>query len=383
MSGQPLRIMLVTTSLMRGGAETQVFLLARGLRSRGHEVAVVSMRDPEAYVLELEALRIPFHSLGMRRGIPDPRAAYRLIKTVRAWRPDVVHSHMVHANLLARLVRPFAPIAMQVSTAHNLQEGGRWRELAYRWTDRWADVTTNVAQAAVDRFVEVGAVPARKIRLMVNGIVVEDHRRDVEARERLRAELGVGDRFLWLAVGRLEEQKDYPTMMRAFQAMQSTWPKAVVSVVSPGPDLAALEALRAELGIDAHRFTFLGARDDVPALMSAADAYLMSSAWEGLPLVLLEAAAAELPTVATDVGGNREIVRAGETGLLVPAKDPEALAAAMRSVMSMGAEDRAGWGAAAHAFVRERYDLSVVLDHWEALYRAGLERSAPEAGRGT
>src|SRR5690606_2221245 len=156
----------------------------------------------------------------------------------------------------------------------------------------------------------------------------------------LRAELGVGDRFLWLAVGRLEAQKDYPTMMRAFKAVQSAWPQAMVSVVSSGPDLADLEALRADLGIEAQRFTFLCARDDVPALMSAADADLMSSAWGGLPLGRLAAAPAERPTVATDVGGNREIVRAGETGLLVPSKDPDALVSAMQPVMSMSQEDR-------------------------------------------
>ena len=155
----PLRVLLVSTSLMGGGAERQVFLLARGLRAHGHAVAVVSMLTPENYVPELEALGVPVSDLGMRRGVPDPRALARLAGVVRRWRPDVVHSHMVHANLLARLARLLAPVPVEVSTAHNLTEGARWREIAYRLTDPLCTLTTNVCRACVARYVRVGAAP--------------------------------------------------------------------------------------------------------------------------------------------------------------------------------------------------------------------------------
>ena len=105
---RPLRIQFVTTSLMLGGAEGQVFLLAAEAKRRGHEVSMVTMRDPEAFEDELRTLGIPLHSLAMRRGVGDPRALVRLARLVRAERPDVVHSHMVHANLLARLTRLLA-----------------------------------------------------------------------------------------------------------------------------------------------------------------------------------------------------------------------------------------------------------------------------------
>ncbi|TVR96865.1 MAG: glycosyl transferase family 1, partial [Trueperaceae bacterium] len=164
------RIMLVTTTLMRGGAETQVFLLARSFARRGHAVHVVSMRPPEAYQDDLRELGIAFTNLRMRSGMPDPRGMLRLSRAVRAWRPDVVHSHMVHANLLARLTRILAPMPVLVTTAHNLTEGARWRELAYRYTDRLATLSTNVCQAAVDRFVAVGAVPEGRMRFVPNGL---------------------------------------------------------------------------------------------------------------------------------------------------------------------------------------------------------------------
>ena len=102
------RLLLVATSMMRGGAEVQVFQLARSLAARGHDVRVVSLRDPEDFQEEFADLGILLDSLGMRSGRPDPRALTRLASIVRSFRPDVVHSHMVHANLLTRLARPLA-----------------------------------------------------------------------------------------------------------------------------------------------------------------------------------------------------------------------------------------------------------------------------------
>lgn len=361
------RVSFVTTSLMRGGAETQVFLLARELRERGHPVQVVSMRRPEAYVYDLEALGIETVDLGMRSGVPDPRALVRLARAWRRFRPDVAHAHMVHAVLLARLARPLARVPVLVSTAHNLTEGARWREFAYRATDRLGDLTTNVCQAAVDRYVAVGAAPRDRIVRMPNGLDVAGFDPDPAVRERVRAALGLtDDAFVWLAVGRLEPQKDVPSLLEAARTLP---PAAVVVLVGEGPLHAELEARRDALGLDPARVRFLGARADVPDLMRAADGYVMSSAWEGLPMVLLEAGASGLPIVATDVGGNAEIVRDGATGRLVAPHDPAALAAAMAETMALPASERAAWGRSARAHVAAEFDLGRVVDAWIARYR--------------
>ena len=367
-TGARPRIMFVTTSFMRGGAETQVFLLARALAQRGSPVHVVSLRAPEAYEDDLRQLGIAFTSLGMRSGVPDPRGVLRLARAVRTWRPDVVHGHMVHANLLARVTRLLAPVPVLVTTAHNLTEGGRGIELAYRFTDPLATLSTNVCQAAVQRFVAVGAVPAGRMRAVVNGLEPEAFAPDAERRARTRSDLGLHGRFAWLAVGRLDVQKDYPTMLAATTHAVAAHPELVVLVVGAGPAASALERERERLGLSADHVRFLGARADVPDLMRAADAYLMSSAWEGLPMVLLEASAAHLPIVATDVGGNAEIVVQDRNGALVPAREPHALAAAMTRLMALPVDDRAAMGAAGAAHVDEHFRLDRVVDTWEALY---------------
>lgn len=92
---------------------------------------VVSMLPPQAFVEELKNADIPLVTLNMRRGVADPRAVFRLLKILREWKPDIVHSHMVHANLLARVVRIFCKMPVLISTAHSIDEGGRWREIAY------------------------------------------------------------------------------------------------------------------------------------------------------------------------------------------------------------------------------------------------------------
>src|SRR5690606_21010209 len=132
------------------------------------------------------------------------------------FRPDVVHAHMVHANLLTRIGRLFAPVPVLISTAHSANEGARWRAVAYRFTDRLTEETTNVSDAAVRRSIEWGAVPATRIRFMPNGIDLSRFRRDGESRAQYRRALDLDGRFAWLAVGRFEEPKDYPSMVEAF-----------------------------------------------------------------------------------------------------------------------------------------------------------------------
>jgi len=124
------KVIFLITGLAYGGAETQLVQLARGIKARGWVVRVVSMLPPRAHVADLEELGIPVETLGMRRGVPDPRALLRLARILRRERPQVLHSHMVHANLLARLVRPLAWVPALVCTAHSIDEGGRHREWA-------------------------------------------------------------------------------------------------------------------------------------------------------------------------------------------------------------------------------------------------------------
>jgi glycosyltransferase involved in cell wall biosynthesis len=346
---------------------------AQELQARGHETMIVSLTELGPMGLEARSLGIPTESLEVRRGIPDPRGLMRLVRIARAWKPDVVHSHMVHANLLARAMRLFAPVPALLSTIHNIYEGGRLRMGAYRLTNGLVDHMTIVSEAAADRFVSERIVPRELLTVVPNGVDIDLFRTPPETRDAIRRSLGLGEEFVWLAVGRFELAKDYPNMLRAFARVRERYPEAILLLVGRGSLQPETEALADSLGLRP-AVRFLGVRQDIPQVMSAADGYVMSSAWEGMPMVLLEAAAAGLPIVATMVGGNLEVVSDGETGFLLPPGDSDALSEAMLRLMGVPEADRRAMGAKGRERVRAHYGLARVADRWEGLYRDVLAR---------
>ena len=368
-----MKLLFLITGLAYGGAETQLVNLATSLKKRGWDVRVVSMLSPQAFTEELKEAGIPLSTLNMHRGVADPRAVFGLVKMLREWRPDIVHSHMVHANLLARIARIFYRIPVLICTAHNIDEGGRWREVAYRLTDFLADLTTNVSQAAVERYIRVGAVPKGKIIFVPNGIDISRFKPDRDTGRRLRNELGIDNYFVWLAVGRFDVQKDYPNLLHALYKVAEKFNDALLLIAGDGPLRPDMEELTRKLGLD-KQVRFLGICRNIPELMNAADAFVLSSRWEGFGLVLVEAMACQLPVVATDSGGPREILNGGTLGFLVPPGDSEALATAMGKMMALPKAERRAMGKAGRAHIQANYSLERVVDQWEELYRQLLQR---------
>jgi glycosyltransferase involved in cell wall biosynthesis len=266
-----------------------------------------------------------------------------------------------------------------VSTIHNIYEGGRLRMLGYRLTNGLVDHITIISQAAADRFIRDRIVPSALLEVVPNGVDTERYRAvPAGTRERLRRSLELGTEFAWLAVGRFETAKDYPNMLRAFARVRARRPDAVLLLVGRGSLQAETEALAGSLGLGG-AVRFVGTREDVPEFMTAADGYVMSSAWEGMPMVLLEAAAAGLPIVATRVGGNQEVVVDGTTGFLVAPTDDEALATAMLRLMAVPDSERRTMGSRGHDHVRQHYGLARVVDRYEAAYREVLRRKGGSA----
>lgn len=374
------RLLVLSTNLgLGGGAEEQVMQLAVRLKARGWDLEMTSMLPPSPLPADLKESGIPVRSLNMRRGVADPVSLFKLARQIRRFRPDVLHTHMTHANIMGRVARRLQPVPVLVSTLHGLKmhrvNGGstRMRELGHRITDPWADLTTTVCKAAAESYIHDRAVPAEKVLVVPNGVDTTQLNPNAANRESVRQALGLGDTFTWIAVGRFEKPKAYGTMVRAFARVcrQSTAPCTLL--ICGGGSLE--EQTRAEvrdLGI-ADRVRFMGVRRDVPQLMNAADAFALSSDTEGLPMVLLQASASGLPVVATSVGGNPEIVEHGRTGFLVQPGDPEAFASAMSLMASLPTDRRSAMGAAARAATCANFDIEQVVSRWERLYTSLLD----------
>lgn len=364
------RILYVVTSLDFGGAEALVAQLATQFSRKGWKVGVVSMIPPRAYQETLEDAGVTVYSLGLQRGKPDPRGIMRLAAVYKAFRPDVVHAHMVHANILSRIARLIAPVPVLICTAHNINEGGRYLYYAYQLTDFLAEFTTNVSEKAVERYLDLGAIRRRKGGYIPNGVDLTRYVQDSAIRSRARQDLGLDDEFVWLTVGRLTRQKDYPNLLEAVARVPTG---SRVLIVGDGELAEAIRGYTGDLGLS-NRVTFLGIRSDVNELMCAADGFVLSSAWEGLPMVLLEAAAACLPAVATDVGGVAEIVQPG-LGVLVPPNDPEGLAKGMIAMESLDSGEKNAMGLRARERAMGVFDMTRVADQWETLFERAIVNS--------
>jgi glycosyltransferase involved in cell wall biosynthesis len=354
------------------GAERQLIQLAKGLAARGWQVSVVALSDSGGDEAEgLVKAGVAFVTLGMRKGVADPRGWIRFHRWLRKERPDVLHAHLPHATWLARWSRLAAPVRVVVDTLHSSSTGTLGRKLGYRWSDWLTDKVTAVSRAVADAHQKARMVRAAKLTIVPNGVDVDRWRPDAAKREALRREVLEDHEFLWLAAGRLDPVKDYPTLL---QAMVEVPEQACLVIAGAGQLEKELRRFANELGLE-RRVRFILFEPDVCRWMQAADAFVLSSRWEGLPMALMEAAACELPAVATDVPGTREVLMDGQTGLLVSAGNALDLAGAMMCMMQVSPEERHAMGVKARQLVIERFSLEAVLDRWEELYSKLLERN--------
>ena len=368
-----MRIVYVLTSLGMGGAERLVLAIASRMTARGHAVALLVLRPQ----LKSEwPTALPVFHLDMRR---NPFSViFGLMRAscfLREFRPDLVHSHSFHPNCIARILKVLVPAPAVICTIHNVYTGGWHRVLAYRVTDFLSYRTTAVSAAVAERFVHLKAIPQSKCVVITNGIDAAEFSPDAERRTQMRAAMEVSTEFIWMSAGRIVPAKDFPNLLSAFEIVRAVFPDAQLWIAGEAMNEESNPVSR--LAIAGHkglmdRVRWLGLRRDLPALLDAADGFVLASAWEGMPLVVGEAMAMEKMVVATDVGGVRELV--SDAGLLVPARDSQALAAAMLAVMRKSEEDRRGLGAAARARIEANFTMDARVDDWERLYHVVLER---------
>ena len=368
-----MKIILVITGLGVGGAERQVIDLADEFFKGGHEVTLVCLTGP--VILRPESPSIRLVVLGMSKSpLRFFRAAIAFKKVIESFRPDIVHSHLVHANLFTRVLRMWMKMPVLISSAHNTSEGAWWRYMAYRVTDRLADISTNVSAEGVSVFERKGAVGKNRMILVYNGISTTKFRFDSEARQRVRASLGLNvDQKFLLAVGSLSSQKDYPNLLEAVAKLQLSMPNFIVAIAGGGPLALELKQLVIELGLYEDRVLFLGIRKDVVDLMSAADVFVLSSAWEGFGLVVAEAMAMQRLVVATDCGGVREVL--ADCGFLVEPKDSDKLAEMLKSVMQIDTQVAAQIGLAARRRIETDFAVDAAARGWLAIYGKYREKA--------
>ncbi len=364
-----MRIAYLLNSLGIGGAEKQVVGLAERMRARGHIVIILVLTPPAG---EQWATSVNVVHLNLRKSLWSLIANWiRAVGELREFKADLLHCHNFHGNIFGRMLKLALPDVCVVSTIHNVYEGGRLRMVAYRLSDPLCRRTVAVCEAAARKMVEAGAVPRRKCGAIANGIDANEFTPVAIHRNQKRSQLNTDDRFLWIAASRIVPAKDIENLLRAFSVVRDEEPRAHLWVAGEGKSKYAeqMRALVCQLGL-ARSVRWLGMRRDLVQLFNAGDAFVLSSAWEGIPLALGEAMAMEKPVVATDVGGVRELI--GDCGTIVSPGNSAALANGMLQLMREASAARGQMGRAARRRIVEQFSMDRNADAWERLYGSEL-----------
>lgn len=360
-----IHIQHVVLSLQPGGLENGVVNVVNGLDPSRFRSSLCCLQSAGGFANRVRAPGVSIHEMGLGRG-NDYRLPWRLARLFRRTRPDIVHTRNPEAFFYGFLGAKLAGVGVLVHSEHGRTFPDKWHRLSVqRFFSRYTATVFAVSEQLKRDLVREVGLPAARIEVVYNGV---DLSRCVPIdRESVRRRLGAGVSDIVIgSVGRLVPVKNYPLLLRAVRGLLAN-AVIIVALVGDGPERTALTAMAQALGLG-ERVRFLGHRDNVFELLAAMDVFVLPSVSEGMSNTLLEAMAASVPVVASDVGGNPEIVRDGVDGLLFPTADEAALRERLRR-LCLDLPLRARLGKAGRARILEGFSIEAMIARYELLYQ--------------
>lgn len=371
-----------------GGAERHLLSLLPGLAAKGIEVGIVVIATEQAdrFVQAMRRQGVPVHTVDAPRTPVSPGLIRRLSNEIHAFRPDVVHTHLIHADLHGQLAawRRGVPGVSSVHSVHDFYRREPYRS-ATRLAARLAARTIAISGFTAEFLIHNRIVGRERLRVVHYGIDPSGWAVADQARDEGRRDFGLPPDGMVVGIAsRLIDGKGHVDAIKAMQLLDASAAGVTLAIAGEGPEEDALRRIAGELGGNLVRF--LGFVSDVPRFMNAADILCFPtrpSLGEGFGLAALEAMAAGRPVIASTVASLPEIVEEGHTGLLVPSADPAALADAIGH-LAMDPDDRDRMGRAARARAIEHFSLERMVERTEDVYEeaaaSGSLSPGPEGG---
>ena len=370
-----MSIVFVHSFLPVGGAEVLRKTVISELRRRSADLRICLITGGGQIAAELQREGVVVDSLGCSNSIYNPLTTLRLAQYLRHHRPQIVQSAQFNSNYHARIAARLAGVPVVICEEHGLYS---WKHAHHRWLDRrlanWCDRIIAVSGAVKDFNVREIGIPDTMIEVLPNCLDT-DHSDFRKTREQSRSEFGfASDDFVVGHVGTLRKEKAHDVLLKAFARFRQQR-SAKLLLVGDGPLKGSLMDQVSSLGLDG-QVVFAGSRPDVPNLLKAMDIFVFPSRNEALGIALLEAMYSGLPVIAAKTGGIPEIVKDGETGLLVGSEDAEGLSEAMLR-LAEDSEMCQSLGIRAQRFVADNHSPQAYVDrllnlHARLLAQKGL-----------
>jgi sugar transferase (PEP-CTERM/EpsH1 system associated) len=359
------------------GMEVGVVKLANGFDRARIEPSICSCRPAEPIKEKLRNDVVLFE-MDRRRSGNDPAFVLKLARLLRRHRPDILHTHSWGTLCEGAVAARLASVPLVVHGEHGTLQTSHRVLIAQRFVWNRVDRVVSVSERLTERMAETVGFPIGRIRTILNG--VDSERFTPDRRASARAALGLTPRdFVVGTVGRLEPVKDQHTLIEALGALARRGVRFTAYIVGDGALREDLGRHASQLGVADH-VVFPGRRVDVEDVMASFDVFALSSRSEGLSNTILEAMATGLPVVSTDVGGARELVVEGITGLLVPPADSESLASAIAS-LAEDPDGRLAMGQSGRLRATSHFSLSGMIRQYEDLYLELAARPVRETRR--
>lgn len=366
-ANRPIRIAFCITDLDPGGAERALVQLVTRLDRRRWEPAVFCLSGPGALVDTLHTAGIPTTCL-RARGKTDWGVVVRLRRELRRFQPEILQTFLFHANIAGRIAGRLAGIPHCVSGIRVAERRSRWSLWLDRITNGLVDINVCVSGAVADFSVKVAHLPGDKVTVIPNGVDVASF---AGAEPLDLATFGVpSSTKVIVAVGRLDPQKGLVDLLEAFSNVVTKHNDVHLLLVGDGPERDRLARIVIDKGLTS-RVHFAGWRPDVPRILKSAYCLALSSRWEGMPNVVLEAMAAGLPVVATRVEGVDDLVAVGTGRVVLPAS-PTELSIALDCLLRDPASARR-MGEAGRERAKAHFSWEKMAESYDALYRRLLE----------
>jgi len=375
-----MKIVHVITGLSTGGAEMMLYKLLSRMNADEFDSEVVSLTDDGPIADKIRMLGIPVQALGMKRGIPNPVALFKLTFLLRRKRPDLVQTWLYHSDFIGGMaskiagnMKTFWSIRQSNIDVDSNKRSTIWVAKACAKLSSWLPDKIIVCSHAALKSHQALGYCMEKMFVIPNGFDLDEFRPDPEARKSVRKELKLDENALLVGlVARFDPQKDHRNFIEAAELIREKIPAVHFMLCGEGIDNGNTRLMQwIEKGQVAGCFHLLGIRKDVSRLVAAMDVAVSSSLGEGFPNVVGEAMACSVPCVVTDVGDSALIV--ADTGRVVPAKDPGALAAAILGLLQAPPAFREEMGELARQRVKMNYSLDSVVREYEAVFRETVD----------